>query len=702
MLDVGGDLLGIRVCALAWILAACSTSHQAADGANNGAASCAEQTCDGGTAGPDPVSDAGRLLDARGSEPPVPDPVSDAGQLLDAGGSEPPVPDPVSDAGQLIDAGGGEPPVPDPADRDASIPDASDTPPAHGAGVDASMAGAPEFDAGPPPCERDILTQLVNEAGRLTEQTEDLDCDGVADFCLYQTYLDDGEQLRYRIEDEGCDGVWERCDENVYAARRLVRATVDEGCDGRFESCRLLEYNGYDQLLRVTLAESCEAPPDECTDFVYDNGLLLQVVQVQDCSGASPICDHRVKSGVLRLNSPSDLDQESYVDEGCDGTRDRDCYLSPRLPAELVDVANLFSDLPLYQISDLFADPPVCPLPGNSSAGLAFGATPVMDEDCDGSPEHGCRSMERDDSGRVVRTGMDADCDGMPEEDCVDIAYAADGRGQHLDVDEDCDGHVDTYLRRTFDGAGKLAQEQSRERDTNYIGVYDCATTHYGPTEQETRYEFDDRCDGTIDRCTRYHYDAQDRLTGEGSCDAEALTVTYAYDAAGNRVLERWDSRCLEQTFDDAGRLVEWVSGATCGGGPDSTCESYRYDSQGRFTEFVTGRCGQAPSRHQSYTYLGSDPEAVDVREERSNGTSTCTRYTEGPDGERTWLRIDDDCDGTYDLCQIRMSGLNPADRDLLDACGRWRSVVPGESALRYWDPNCIGFADPAVASAAP
>jgi RHS repeat-associated protein len=85
--------------------------------------------------------------------------------------------------------------------------------------------------------------------------------------------------------------------------------------------------------------------------------------------------------------------------------------------------------------------------------------------------------------------------------------------------------------------------------------------------------------DGSV---VTYNYDPLFRLISEQRVGSYAYTVSYEYDAAGNRLAKVWDGQRTDYVYDAADRLQFYVK-------PDGSVVAYDWDANGNMTARVEG-----------------------------------------------------------------------------------------------------------------
>lgn len=118
-----------------------------------------------------------------------------------------------------------------------------------------------------------------------------------------------------------------------------------------------------------------------------------------------------------------------------------------------------------------------------------------------------------DGQGRVVR--HDTDIDGNDPRDTIRFEYDAAGRVAREISDVSSDGTPETTVTYTYDAAGHLVRQLVKESPS--VGGPDKLRTYTWDEDRLLLVELDARLDGTIERRTRYHYDANGRLVGSDS-----------------------------------------------------------------------------------------------------------------------------------------------------------------------------------------
>lgn len=182
----------------------------------------------------------------------------------------------------------------------------------------------------------------------------------------------------------------------------------------------------------------------------------------------------------------------------------------------------------------------------------ALGNTTAYEYDPNGN-----RTKVTDANGRVIRYTYDAlnRLTGVTDAAGGAVSYGYDAAGNRISM-TDANGHTTTYA---YDARNRLVSAADPLGHVTGYG-YDAV----GNRTRETRP------DGTV---ITYAYDAADRLTG---ISHPAGSVSYAYDAAGNRTTMTDATGVTTYTYDALDRIIEIA-------GPNGTV-GYAYDLFGNRT----------------------------------------------------------------------------------------------------------------------
>lgn len=205
--------------------------------------------------------------------------------------------------------------------------------PGSGGTVGCSLEPVPETDNAPagstpryqltdPLCQGTheclYLHPSYDEQGRVQAVRLDENCDCSTEFCRTFTYDDGDGRLIAEHDSLDCMAAFVCTSYEYDAEGRLTKRLRNDGCnllDG-LDDCFLYFYDGSDNTVRMETYEgvACDgtAQPTRRTDLHYDaNGYLTKAVEGADCT----VYTNDANGNVL----------DQFLDEGCDGTPDRDC-----------------------------------------------------------------------------------------------------------------------------------------------------------------------------------------------------------------------------------------------------------------------------------------------------------------------------------------------------------------------------------------
>jgi len=232
----------------------------------------------------------------------------------------------------------------------------------------------------------------------------------------------------------------------------------------------------------------------------------------------------------------------------------------------------------------------------------------AIDLECDGTGDQ-CVYFEYDSNGIGVKRSKDDDCDGLDPLACEEWAYTPDGNLEAHALDSDCDGNLEKCTTYERDEDGLL---------TAVIEDYDCdqvpnVCNQYVLLSEGEEYVMeqavDTGCDGSVEYCKVHYFDGDfDRvyMEIENPCD---VTVT----------------SCTAWTYDGLGNLLTVVEDLGCDDVPES-CEESVYNDQGFKIEMTQGDC------------LTNE---------------YCWVYQLDDQGYPATSEIDEDCDGSIDICMV-------------------------------------------------
>lgn len=181
--------------------------------------------------------------------------------------------------------------------------------------------------------------------------------------------------------------------------------------------------------------------------------------------------------------------------------------------------------------------------------------------------------------------------------------------GKTTRYEYDADGNVVKALREdgetriAYDKLGRVLGLANYDKG-RLISVYAYAYDDRGNiTQEESRLYLEE---STVEKKSFYHYDSMSQLIEavEKESGKAAVTTTYTYDPAGNRLQMETkgagETLRVDYTYDEAGRLVKEQD--------DQNGETtYTYDKAGNLISQVSkaGKVGQASARHYLYDASG-------------------------------------------------------------------------------------------------
>lgn len=213
------------------------------------------------------------------------------------------------------------------------------------------------------------------------------------------------------------------------------------------------------------------------------------------------------------------------------------------------------------------------------------------------APDGGITAYDYDALGRPVR---------VIQANGVTVATVYDAVGNTRDITQSAaDGTIFSHIAYTLDAADRKAQ--TVEATFPLTGAATVVTTTYTYDDldrltaslssdgRETHYAFDRAGNRTALWGARfrdavlesyrvdYAYNAANQLLH--AVDSALGTTTYAYDANGNRIMERAADRWADYSYDAEGHLTDahikvWANGQW--GYRDGIYEAYHYDGDGR------------------------------------------------------------------------------------------------------------------------
>ncbi len=281
----------------------------------------------------------------------------------------------------------------------------------------------------------------VDEWGNVTRSEADRFCDGELETCTAAEF-DEYGNVTNRFD--GCGDEPTACRTQLYDEQGRVREFgLDQyignpllglsGCDGVYEECRRTFYDG-DVITRVETDIECDGQPEHCTSFDYESGVQIRKTE-SDCDGQISECDISTLDPLGRVVS-------RYVDIGCDGTPDRQCF-EFEYDGDSVE--------PALQRSE-----PICDGEAECQTYTYEGSFRLASvSDCESRADT-CVTTETNDAGHVLGVDIDWGCDDRPEL-CSRFEY--DERGNLISKQEDgaCDDQPHRCETRIYDGECRYA-----------------------------------------------------------------------------------------------------------------------------------------------------------------------------------------------------------------------------------------------------
>jgi RHS repeat-associated protein len=181
--------------------------------------------------------------------------------------------------------------------------------------------------------------------------------------------------------------------------------------------------------------------------------------------------------------------------------------------------------------------------------------------------------------------------------------YTLDASGLRMQVDAtEADGTVRT-TRYTYDGVKRLIGEAQHVANALVF---------------QATYTYDragNRTSATVNGVTtHYIYDANDRLERETTTGGAASgTISYAYDATGNRIEKLGPMGTVSYVYDDAGRMAEVHSAGDV--------IEYRYSHDGLLLEKIWTPLTGTPKTYRYLWDIGRDtPQTIEEWSRDGNG----------------------------------------------------------------------------------
>jgi len=146
-------------------------------------------------------------------------------------------------------------------------------------------------------------------------------------------------------------------------------------------------------------------------------------------------------------------------------------------------------------------------------------------------------------------------------------SYDADG---NLVQQTNVNGTVEMI---SYDAAGQVVEIWHKKSDGQVLGYLSYGYNQDGLVSDVIEG------DGSV---VSYNYDPLFRLVSEQRVGSYGYSVSYEYDAAGNRMAKVWDGRRTDYVYDDADRLQFYVK-------PDGSVVAYDWDANGNMVARTEG-----------------------------------------------------------------------------------------------------------------
>ena len=341
--------------------------------------------------------------------------------------------------------------------------------------------------------EKTLWTRHVDDKGRTTRFTRDLQSDGKIDHQVRYRYLDDNVVV---IEtDEGADGTVERSRREVRDKEGNIVYKTWAGEDGHFNGWSRDRYDTAGHKVLEETDRDGDGQVDERNRSTYDT------------------------SGNETL-SEVDRDGDGKVDE-------RDRYVYDTAGRMVLWHRERDGDADFerrYKYDDA----------GNK----------VLEEDIEGGALERRSHWAYDSAGNEILKEEDEDGDGTVDSRTTSM-YDASGRKVLKEWDRDGDGHVDRRTRMTYDAAGNLILREE-EKDTDDDGNVDSRSSsrsEYDAKGNRVLSESDYDADGKIDSRDRWAYDANsNKILEESDRDADGVVDSrrrWHFNSAGRLVMKK-------------------------------------------------------------------------------------------------------------------------------------------------------------------